>query len=136
MTRELDDPDFERLLAFRSGLRRFLHWSEGQAAAAGLTATQHQLLLAVRGHPGRHPTIRDVADHLLIRHHSAVELVDRAAAAGFVRRVTDPIDHRVVHVALTAAGNRKLQGLSALHLEELRRMAPRIRSLWTGLDPI
>ena len=70
-----------RLLEFRTGLRRFLHWSEEQARAAGLTAAQHQLLLAVRGHDGG-PTIGEVAEQLLLRHHSAVELVDRAERPG------------------------------------------------------
>ncbi|MCU1388226.1 MAG: MarR family transcriptional regulator, partial [Ilumatobacteraceae bacterium] len=78
----VSDDDYRRLLAFRDGVRRFLHWSESQAAAVGLTAAQHQLLLAVRGHAGeRPPTIGDVADRLLLKHHSAVELVSRACAA-------------------------------------------------------
>jgi DNA-binding MarR family transcriptional regulator len=79
--RRLTDGDFRELLRFRDALRRFQRWSEGEAAAAGLTPAQHQLLLAVRGHDGD-PTIGDVADHLMLRHHSAVELVDRAERAG------------------------------------------------------
>jgi hypothetical protein len=80
---ELTGGDFENLLAFRTGLRRFLHWSQTQARAAGLTPAQHQLLVAIKGHPGgQEPTIGDLAGYLLLRHHSAVELVDRAAAAG------------------------------------------------------
>jgi DNA-binding MarR family transcriptional regulator len=74
----LNQAQYERLLRFRTGLRRFLRWSAEQAALAGLTPAQHQLLLAVRGHPEpQGPTIRDVAGYLLLRHHSAVELVDR-----------------------------------------------------------
>ena len=76
--RRIDDADYRRLLEFRTGLRRFLHWSEEQARAAGVTPAQHQLLLAIRGHDGAGPTIGDVADYLLLRHHSAVGLVDRA----------------------------------------------------------
>ena len=116
--REVTDADLTRLLEFRDGLRRFLHWSEEQAKAAGLTAAQHQLLLAVRGHDGS-PSVGEVAAHLLLRHHSAVELVDRAARAGLVRRVTDAEDQRVVRLELTAAGERKLAALAAAHLEEL-----------------
>src|ERR1700732_4137456 len=75
----LNDADYATLLAFRVELRRFLQWSGAEAAAVGLTPTQHQLLLAIRGHPGQTgPTITDVAGYLLTRHHSAVELVDRA----------------------------------------------------------
>jgi MarR family len=76
---ELTRADFEHLLAFRISLRRFQRWSEDQARAAGLTHVQHQLLVAVKGHPGAAPpTVSDLADYLLLRHHSTVELVDRA----------------------------------------------------------
>ena len=85
---QLSDRDYERLLEFRTALRQFMRWSEMQAEAAGITPAQHQLLLAVRGNPDpRGPRIGEVADALLLRHHSAVELVDRAEAAGLVRRV-------------------------------------------------
>ena len=140
MTRRLGDADYERLLEFRTGLRRFLRWSEQQAAAAGLTPAQHQLLLAVRGHRDVEgdrvgPTIGDVADHLLLRHHSAVGLADRADAAGLVERVRDPHDHRVVRLVLTPQGHKHLETLSALHLEELQRLALRLPSAWRGLMP-
>ena len=128
----LDDAEYRRLLGFRNGLRRFLHWSEEQAKAAGLTPAQHQLLLAVRGHDGD-PTISDLADHLLLRHHSTVELLDRAERAGFVRRETDAADHRIVRVHLIASGARRLAGLSAVHLEELARLAPQMEPIWAGL---
>src|SRR5436190_90484 len=94
------DADYRRLLELRDGLRRFQHWSEVQAKDAGLTAAQHQLLLAIRGH-GSAPSVSDVAAHLLLKHHSAVELVDRAERAGLVHRVADPDDQRVVRLALT-----------------------------------
>ena len=90
---QLEQRDYERLLAFRTGLRRFLSWSGQQAEAAGLTPAQHQLLLAVRGHPDRRgPTVGEIAGYLLVRHHSAVELIDRAVAAGLVSRQTDSED--------------------------------------------
>jgi DNA-binding MarR family transcriptional regulator len=124
------DADYRRLLEFRTNLRRFLHWSEEQAHDAGLTPAQHQLLLAIRGHEDdRGPTIRDVADALMLRHHSAVGLVDRAVDAGLVTRRVDRDDHRVVRLRLTSAGARKLRQLSQVHLEELRRLAPSIRGL-------
>ena len=128
----LADTDYRRLLELRDGLRRFLHWSEGQARAAGLTPAQHQLLLAVRGH-GSPPTIGEVADHLLLRHHSAVELVDRAERAGLVRRRPDPADHRVVRLELTARGARHLATVAAPHREELRRLADELQPVFDGL---
>jgi DNA-binding MarR family transcriptional regulator len=131
----LADGQYRELLAFRTGLRQFLRWSEEQAVEAGLTGQQHQLLLAVRGHPSPgSPTIGDVADYLRLRHHSAVELVDRAEQAGLVRRVADRADRRVIRLVLTAKGRRLLRHLSAAHLEELTRLAPIIQRLARGLD--
>jgi DNA-binding MarR family transcriptional regulator len=131
----LDQQDYERLLAFRTGLRRFLSWSGQQAEAAGITPAQHQLLLAVRGHPDlRGPTIGEIAGYLLVRHHSAVELIDRAEAAGLVARRADSDDGRTVRVALTADGRKRLERLAAAHLEELDRMTSQLHTLWAGLD--
>ncbi len=123
VTERPTDRDYRRLLEFRTELRRFLHWSEEQADAVGLTPAQHQLLLAVRGHDGRQgPTVGDVADSLLLQHHSAVGLVDRTEESGLVRRERDPDDQRVVRLRLTATGTRKLARLSRRHLEELNRL--------------
>jgi DNA-binding MarR family transcriptional regulator len=129
---QLSDTDLQRLLAFRDGLRRFLRWSEDQARAVGLTGPQHQLLLAIRGH-GSPPSIGDVAEHLLLRHHSAVELVDRAVRAGLVRRAGDPDDQRVVRLEMLPAGETKLAALAAAHHEELSRLRLRFESLWAEL---
>jgi DNA-binding MarR family transcriptional regulator len=120
----LTDREYRGLLAFRDELRDFLHWSEQQAIDAGITPAQYQLLLAVRGHPGGAPTVGEVADHLLLRHHSVVGLVDRAVAAELVERRPDPDDQRVVRLRLTATGARVLRRLAGLHLRELRRRAP------------
>ncbi len=135
-TRRLTDEDYERLLEFRTGLRTFLTWSKNQAANVGLAPSQHQLLLAIRGHAdhARGPTVGDVAEYLLVRHHSAVELVNRAADAGLVERVADPEDGRVVRLRLTSLGEKKLAGITAATLEELDRIAPSLRRVWRGLD--
>src|SRR5215218_9933279 len=133
--RQLSDDDHRRLLELRTGLRRFLRWSEQQARAAGLTPTQHQLLLAIRGHPDpRGPTVGDVADHLLLRHHSAVGLIDRAEAAGLVARRPDADNQSVVRLHLTDTGSRQLEALSELHLEELAHLAPTMHALWEALE--
>lgn len=129
------DSDYQRLLELRTGLRRFLHWSEQLAASVGLTPMQHQLLLAVRGHAdGRGPAISDVAECLLVRHHSAVELVDRAERAGLVKRVPDGTDARVVRLRLTSTGSERLEALAAATMEEVARLAPGMERLWAGLD--
>ncbi|MEY2399729.1 MAG: hypothetical protein QOJ00_2903 [Actinomycetota bacterium] len=128
----LSNEDFVRLLTFRDGLRRFLSWSETEARAAGVTPAQHQLLLAIRGH-GSSPKVGDLGEHLMLRHHSVVELIDRAEAAGLVRRVADVADHRMVRVELRPKGLRVLEKLSAAHLEELSRLVPSLAELWSGL---
>jgi DNA-binding MarR family transcriptional regulator len=121
--RTLTDRDFEHLLRFRTELRRFLHWSEEQAQTEGLTAAQHQLLLAVRGSADPDgATIGEVADALLLRHHTVTELVDRAESAGLLRRERDSADHRVVRLRITRTGAGKLTRLSRQHLDELSRL--------------
>jgi DNA-binding MarR family transcriptional regulator len=119
--RRVSKRQYEELLRFRVGLRRFLAWSEGQAKEEGLTPAQHQLLVAIKGHPGKvPPTVGELADYLVTKHHSVVELVDRAVEAGVVERRRDEADHRVVRVALTELGEEKVEDLTLLHLEELR----------------
>lgn len=122
--------DYTALLNFRTALRRFNRWSEDQAAAVGLTHTQHQLLLVIKGHDDpRGPTVGDVADYLLIRHHSAVELVNRTETLGFVRRCRDDDDGRIVRLVLTPDGEDSIRALTALHLSELRALGPKLRPI-------
>ncbi|MBS1863199.1 MAG: winged helix-turn-helix transcriptional regulator [Actinobacteria bacterium] len=115
--------NYEELLGFRTALRHFLHWSEEQARSVGLTPAQHQLLLAIKGHPaGSAPTIGELAHYLASKHHSVVELIGRAEAAGLVERRRDEDDHRVVHLVLGPLGEERIEELSRLHLEELRTL--------------
>jgi DNA-binding MarR family transcriptional regulator len=133
--RKPTDADYKRLLELRSGLRRFLRWSEEHAKASGLTPAQHQLLLAIRGHPDdRGPTVGDVAAYLLLRHHSAVGLVDRAEDAGLVVREPDTQNHSAVRLRLTDRGAEQLEALSAQHLDELAHLAPTMHALWEALE--
>ncbi|HEY2700906.1 MAG TPA: helix-turn-helix domain-containing protein [Pseudonocardiaceae bacterium] len=126
----LSQSDYANLLAFRAALRRFERWSEAQARQAGLTPAQHQLLLAVKGHPDRRgPTIREVAEYLGVQHHSAVGLADRAVEAGLVARARDVDDARLVRLALTPLGEQRIGQLSELHLAELVRLRPALEHL-------
>lgn len=125
--------DFEHLLAFRASLRRFQHWSESQAREAGVTHVQHQLLVAVKGHPDDlPPSVGDIADYLLLRHHSAVELIDRAEAAGLVVRRTDPEDARVARIELTRKGDTLVTQLTQAHLAKLHDLASSLNELVVG----
>jgi DNA-binding MarR family transcriptional regulator len=131
----LTDADYERLAEFRYGLRRFLHWSEQQARKTGITPTQHQLLLAIRSsRDPRSATVGEVAEVLIIRHHSAVELIDRAQDAGLVTRERDPDTQSVVHLKLTDFGALTLSALSEVHLRELAQLAPTMQALVGSLS--
>ncbi|MEO3937198.1 MarR family winged helix-turn-helix transcriptional regulator [Dermatophilaceae bacterium Soc4.6] len=119
------DDEYARLLAFRVRLRTFDRWSRQAASEQGLTHAQHQLLLAVRGHPGPDaPTVGDVAEVLLVAPHTASGLVDRTSALGLLDRERDTEDSRRVRLLLTARGDEVLSELTSVHLEELRRLAP------------
>ncbi|MEA2736731.1 MAG: hypothetical protein QOH05_38 [Acetobacteraceae bacterium] len=131
---EISDRDYEALAAFRHALRRFAAFSESEAKAAGLTPRQHQALLAIRG--ARKPPdgvegvgIGEIAARLLIRQNTAVELVDRLAEGGLVRRQADPADRRRVLVRLTDRSETLLRRLSAAHLRELRAIRPNLVAL-------
>lgn len=127
---ELTQRDYASLLEFRTALRRFERWSEQQAKAVGLTPAQHQLLLAIKGHPDeRGPTVGEVADYLTVRHHSAVGLIDRAVQAGLVVRVRDAADSRAVRLTLSELGAHRISALSELHLAEIGRLAPILEHL-------
>jgi DNA-binding MarR family transcriptional regulator len=129
------DEDFRNSLRFRVTLWRFMRWSEEQAGEVGLTPAQHQLLVAIKGHPGPEPpAIRELADYLLLQSHSAVGLVDRAEAGGFVRRRPDGNDARVVRVELTEKGDRLVTDLTEAHLTELHKLAEALSDLLAGED--
>jgi DNA-binding MarR family transcriptional regulator len=124
------DAQYQQMLTFRSALRRFDQWSREQARLHGLTQSQHQLLLAIRGSvtPGG-PTVGEIADALLVRHHTASELIDRTEELGLVARLRDREDTRRVRLSLTDLGVERLGELTAVHVEELRRLAPIFESL-------
>ena len=128
--------EYETLASFRYSLRKFLHFSEDSARAAGVTPQQHQALLSIRGFPGGEGrvTISQLAERMQLQHHSAVGLVDRLAALRMVRREPSREDRRQVFVTLSAKGSEVLEQLSAMHKEELRRMLPELRRLMDELS--
>jgi len=122
--------DYVTLAEFRYVLRQFGAFSESAARAAGLTAQQHQALLAIKGFPGREAaTIGELAERLNLKHHSVVGLVDRLAGRGLIHRQHDKTDRRRVMIVLTPKAETLLLGLSLAHREELRRLAPLLREL-------
>ena len=119
--------DYQALAAFRYQIRKFLHFSERAVKQAGLEHGQYQLLLAIKGMPtGVRPRVRELANQMLIRHHSAVELINRLEAGGYVRRDRAEADRREVLLALTPKGERTLGELARHHHNELRSAGPRL----------
>jgi DNA-binding MarR family transcriptional regulator len=124
---DLGDAEYQALAEFRYLVRRFLRVSEEAARNSGLEPQQHQLLLAVRGMPhGRHTTVGELAERMQVRPHSLVELIDRAAARGLVRRVPSERDRRQVIVKATPEGERLLRLLSLQHQAELSQAGPEL----------
>lgn len=116
-----------RLAEFRFQLRKFLHFSSLAADAAGLRAQQYQLLQCVWGMPEElDPTIANVAARMLLKHNSAVELVDRTIEQGLLRRCPDPTDHRRILLRMTAHGEKLLASLAAWHVRELEETGPEL----------
>ena len=129
-TKQLVKSQYETLAAFRYALRQFIHFSERAVQAAGVTAQQHQALLAIKGFPGRDQvTVGELAERLQLRHHSTVGLIDRFVAEKLVVRSTSVDDRRRVFVRLTAGGEHVLEKLSFTHREELKRIGPELSLL-------
>ena len=128
-------PLLVELAEFRFRLRSFLSQSESLAEAAGITVQQYQLLQVVGAAGPAGCSISALAGRLLLRHHSAVELVDRAERAGLVQRTVDAADHRVAVIHMTAAGESTLRRLVAGHLAYLESAAPPLAESLLRLAP-
>jgi DNA-binding MarR family transcriptional regulator len=127
MSSWLTERDFQSLAEFRYRIRLFLADSDETARSAGLEPEQFQLLLGVRGMPrGNTATIQHLAERLLVKHHTAVERIDRLARMGLMRRLHSSADHRVVFVELSAHGKRITEELSRKRMQELSRRGPEL----------
>lgn len=130
MGSELSDGDYEALASFRRAMRGYLAFTEAGARSVGLTTQQHQALLAIKAHTLTRPmSVGDLAGELLLKHHSAVELLGRLEKAGFTQKRADPEDRRRARISLTDAGEAVLAALSTNNLRELRLIAPAFSGL-------
>jgi DNA-binding MarR family transcriptional regulator len=130
--------DYAQLASFRHALRGFLRFSEAAAAQEGLTSQHYQAMLILRGWPDEQPvSINDLAQQLLIKHNSAVGLVDRLADEGLVVRAPSTVDRRKVELRLSSRGRQVLAKLAAMHRDELRRIGPIMKRFFSELayDP-
>ncbi|MCY0876309.1 MAG: MarR family transcriptional regulator [Firmicutes bacterium] len=125
---KLPKETFEELAQLRYQMRKFIHFSEEAARKMGLTPQQHQLLLMIKGFPGRdYATPTELAERLQLRHHTCLGLISRTEQLGLLYRTPNEDDHRSVWIHLTQNGEQLLEQLSHIHLEELRRIG-----LWMG----
>lgn len=124
---EISAEQYRLLAEFRYRIRQFLHFSEDSSREHGIEPQQHQLMLAIKGLPaGIRPTISVLASRLCIRHHSAVELINRLADRGAVSRRTNEEDRREVLVELTPEGETLLRRLSLRHWQQLEALGPEL----------
>jgi DNA-binding MarR family transcriptional regulator len=125
----MNKSEFEALAEFRYQLRRFLRFSETAVQLEGITPLHYQLLLQIKGFPGRAwATIGELAERLQASHHGTVALVSRCESVGLVRREKDPQDKRQVRVHLTETGDQQITRLARLHRDELKSLARLFRS--------
>jgi DNA-binding MarR family transcriptional regulator len=128
--------DYQALAQFRFQLRRFLSFSETAARDAGLTPQQHQALLAIKGFSSAEPlSVGELAEFLLVRHHTAVELVDRMTRLRLLERIADEDDSRRILVKLTKKGEQKLRMLSKIHLQELQTASVALTKILQSFRP-
>ena len=127
--RLLDDGDYAALAEFRAVLRKFLAFSEQRANEVGLSAQQHQALLAIRGAEDARATVGYIADRLILKPHSASELVHRLEKLSLIERRAATNDRRKSFIVLTDRANALLAQLSLTHREEIERMKPLLSDL-------
>ncbi|MDE2239072.1 MAG: MarR family transcriptional regulator [Rhodospirillales bacterium] len=130
----LSDKDYKTLAEIRAALRRFTHFSENAARAAGLTPQHHQALLAIRAAPDHALSIGELAEFLLIQPHSASELADRLTALALVSRQPGTTDRRMIRLHLTSSAEKALRDLSLAHRDELRRLRPLLGDMLARLE--
>ena len=131
---KLTTRDYAQLASFRLALREFLRFSEAAAAEEGLTSQHYQVMLILRGWPEGQPvSINDLAQQLLIKHNSAVGLVDRLANEGLVVRRPSIVDRRKVELRLSPLGRRLLARLASMHRKELQRIGPIMKQFFAEL---
>jgi DNA-binding MarR family transcriptional regulator len=118
---DITPAEYRALAELRYRIRHFLREGDTKARAVGLEPQQYLMLLAIRGLPeGSEATIQTLAERLALKHHSAVELIDRLETHGYVRRTRSRDDRRRVFVTLLPRGERLLELVARNRISELR----------------
>jgi len=128
--------DFEAMAGFRYRLRQFLRFSEEATRRSGVTPLQYQLMLQIKGFPGRDwASVAELAERLQAKHHGIVALITRCESIGLVQRSASRTDQRRVEISLTKEGERCLERLARLHREELRSVQHGFAVPGLAVDP-
>jgi DNA-binding MarR family transcriptional regulator len=121
MAKLITTPEYQALAEMRYRIRKFVHEGDAVASAAGLEPQQYLLLLMIRGIPeGQEATVSNLAERLVLKHHSVVELIDRLETHGYVRRNRSREDRRSVLVTLLPRGEKMLEEVAQHRISELR----------------
>ena len=134
MPKELSSAEYQALAELRYRIRRFLREGDIVASETGLEPQQYLLLLMIRGIPaGQEATVSNLAERLVLKHHSVVELIDRMEAHGYVRRSRSREDRRSVLVSLLPRGEKLLEQVAQHRVGELRASGAALASAIAAL---
>jgi DNA-binding MarR family transcriptional regulator len=122
MIEVVTEEDLLSLALFRRSLRAFLAFSENACADLDMTMQWYQALLTIKTFKSSAAiSIGELAEELMIKNHSATELVNRLENAGLIIKTPDKDDKRKSLILITKIGNRKLNKLASIHLFRLRK---------------
>jgi DNA-binding MarR family transcriptional regulator len=130
----LSDRDYRILASVRAELRSFAHFTEEATSQVGLTAQQHQILLALRAAEDGALTVGELAETMFLKPHSVSGMADRLEAAGLLERVRGDQDRRRITLRPTPAARDLLASLGQAHRSELKRIRPLLISLLSQLE--
>lgn len=128
---KLQSDNYDALAELRYLGRKFLRFSKDLLREkAGLNPEQYEALLAIKAFPAKGMTISHLSERLQVKHHSAVNIVDRLVDRKLVHRQAGERDRRERHIELTPKGETLINELATIHYVELsKRSAEMIQAL-------
>jgi DNA-binding MarR family transcriptional regulator len=134
MKQTISAAEYRALAELRYRIRHFIQEGDAAAQRSNLEPQQYLMLLAIRGLPQRAvATIRTLAERMALKHHSAVELIDRLESHGLVRRIRSKDDKREVRVSLLPSGSKLLERVARERISELKASGVALADAITAL---
>jgi DNA-binding MarR family transcriptional regulator len=134
MKAAISGTEYRALAELRYRIRHFIQQGDAAAQRANLEPQQYLMLLAIRGLPkGAVATIRTLAERMALKHHSAVELINRLESHRLVRRSRSDGDKREVCVSLLPRGLTLLERVARERLSELKASGMALADAITAL---